>query len=545
MLFGIAHDSDSSPAFTGEGSPERLGIMDNENKQTLVAVTVTADTVREMQARMAEAAEAGADVIELRLDYLRDLNEHEVKDLVAGRPCPVIATIRAAWEGGRFGGKEADRIHMLKAAVEAGAQYVDLEYVSWRDHRDACRHLLEACRRNGTSTKLILSQHDFKRTPGNLDAILTELAASEADIIKLATTARHINDSLRMLEALRQAGKPAIGLCMGGAGVMTRVLAGKAGAYLTFASLEAGSEAAPGQIPVNDMLGLYRFRQITEQTAVLGVVGHPVAHSMSPALHNAAYEELGIDAVYLPLDVAEGEGSFNRFIDAVLQAGWLNVRGLSVTIPHKLAALKRADEVEPLAAKIGAANTLAIEDGWKVSAYNTDYAAAIRALCEGANLSAEDLEGKSAAVLGAGGVSRAVIAGLVDAGCSITICNRTLEKAQELAEEFGGMVLDWENRGRLRTDIMVNCTSLGMWPNQYEEPMPKEALQPETIVFDTVYNPPQTRLLLHAARRGCKVVDGVAMFVLQGALQMQHWFGRSGARDRMRQIVLDRLRQHQ
>ena len=526
---------------------ENFGNMENESeeKQTLVAVTVTADTAREMQARMAEASKAGADLVELRLDYLRDLNGHEVKELVATRPCPVIVTIRPAWEGGRFGGTEADRLHMLKEAVAAGAEYVDLEYVAWRDHRDACRHLLDACHKNGRSTKLILSQHDLKRTPGNLDEIFAEMAGSEADIIKLATTARHINASLRMLEAVRQAGKPAIGLCMGGAGMMTRVLAGKVGAYLTFASLAAGEEAAPGQIPVADLLGLYRFRQITDQTAVLGVVGCPVAHSMSPALHNAAYEELGIDAVYLAFEVAEGEGSFNRFIDAILQTAWLNVRGLSVTIPHKLAALKRADEVEPLTTKIGAANTLVIEDGWKIEAFNTDYAGAIRALCEGANLQPEDLSGKAAAVLGAGGVSRAVIAGLVDAGCSITICNRTLEKAQELAEEFGGKVVEWENRGRLRPDILVNCTSLGMWPNQYEEPMPKEALQPETIVFDTVYNPPQTRLLLHAARRGCKVVDGVTMFVHQGALQMQRWFGRSGAHDRMRQIVLDRLRRHQ
>lgn len=512
------------------------------NKATLVAVTVTADTPRQMQARMEAAAKAGADVVELRLDYLREVNKSEVKELLAGKPCPVIVTIRAAWEGGRYPGKEADRLHLLTEAVQAGAEYVDLEYVAYRDHREDCRQLLDACHAN--RTRLILSMHDFKRTPGNLDALFAEMAGSEADVVKLATTARHVTDSLRMLESLRYVEKPAIGLCMGGPGVMTRVLAGRAGAFLTFCSLEDGEEAAPGQVPVADMLNMYRFRQIGEQTAVLGVVGDPVAHSMSPALHNAAYEEMGIDAVYLPFEVAEGEGSFNRFIDGILEANWLNVRGLSVTIPHKLAAIKRADEVEPLTAKIGAANTLAIRDGWKIEAYNTDYAGAIRALCEGAKIEEEDLAGKTAAVLGAGGVSRAVIAGLMDAGCEVTICNRTLDRAQELAEEFDCMVRPWEDRGALRPDILVNCTSLGMWPNQYEEPMPKEAIQPETIVFDTVYNPPQTRLLLHAVRRGCTVVDGVAMFVHQGALQMQRWFGRAGGLDSMRQIVLDRLRRH-
>jgi 3-dehydroquinate dehydratase / shikimate dehydrogenase len=516
----------------------------NTHQPTLVAVTVTADTPACMQAAMAQAAQAGADLVELRLDWLRQFDEVQVQALVTVRPCPVIVTIRPAWEGGRFAGKEADRLRMLAGAVAAGAEYVDLEYLAWRDHRDLCRPLLEACHRNGAATKLILSQHDFKRTPGNLDAILTEMAASDADIIKLATTARHINDALRMLEALQGVQKPAIGLCMGPAGVMTRILAGKAGAFLTFACLGPGDEAAPGQVPVGDLLGMYHFRQITAQTAVLGVAGCPVAHSMSPALHNAAYEQLGLDAVYLPMEVAEGEGSFNRFVDAVLGAAWLNVRGLSVTIPHKLAALKRADEAEPLATRIGAANTLTIEDGWKILASNTDYAGAIQALCQGARLAPEALVDKTAAVLGAGGVSRAVVAGLVDAGCKVTICNRTLEKAQQLAEEFGGKAIEWEDRGRLRPDILINCTSLGMWPNQYEEPMPKEAIQPETIVFDTVYNPPQTRLLLHAVRRGCTVVDGVAMFVQQAALQMQRWFDRSGADDRMRQIVLDRLRQH-
>ncbi len=157
---------------------------------------------------------------------------------------------------------------------------------------------------------------------------------------------------------------------------------------------------------------------------------------------------------------------------------------------------------------------------------------------------APDPASKTATVLGAGGAARAVVAGLTDAGCEVTICNRTRDKAEELAEEFSGKVLDWEERGRIRSDILVNCTSLGMWPNQYEEPMPKEALQEGQIVFDTVYNPPQTRLLLHGTRRGCVLVDGVAMFVHQGALQMQHWFGRSGAIDRMRQVVMDRLRRH-
>lgn len=514
----------------------------NDNQQTLVAVTVTGDSVREMAERMQAAARAGADLVELRLDYLREIHEAEVKDLLAQRPCPVIVTVRAAWEGGRFPGKEADRLHLLKEAAQAGAEYVDLEYAAWRDCRDHCGPLVQACRAG--RTRLILSSHDFKQTPDDLDVHFAEMAASDADIIKLAAHARHISDAVRMLEALRKVRKPAIGICMGAAGVMTRVLAGRAGAYLTFASLEAGAEAAAGQVPVADLLGMYRFRQITDRTAVLGVAGCPVGHSMSPALHNAAYQELGLDAVYLPMEVAEGEESFARFLQAVRQAAWLNVRGLSVTIPHKLHALQQADRVEPLTAKIGAANTLVLPPNGPVEAYNTDYAGAIRALCEGAGLQPADLKGKSAAVLGAGGVARAVVAGLADAGCSVTIYNRTIAKAEELAHEFGGTAQPWEARQQVRAEILVNCTSIGMWPNAYETPLPPEAIAAGTIVFDTVYNPPQTRLLAHAATQGGRAVDGVSMFVHQGALQIQRWFGRSGAQDRMRQLVLDRLREH-
>ena len=452
-------------------------------------------------------------------------------------------TIRAAWEGGKFGGTEADRLRMLKEAVTAGAEYVDLEYVAWRDHRDACKHFMEAVHRTNGATKLILSQHDFKRTPGNLDAIFAEMEASDADIIKLATTARQITDSLRMLQSLKYALRPTIGLCMGGAGRdhadpggqgrgVPDVLQPGGGRGGGAGAGAGGGHAGDVPVPAD--------HRPDDGAGGGGRSGGPFDEpgTAQRGVRGAGHRR-GIRAVR-----GGRTGSFGRFIDGVLEASWLNVRGLSVTIPHKLAAIERADEVEPLAKKIGAANTLAIGEDFRIRAYNTDYAGAIRALCEGAGLQEEDLAGKTAAVLGAGGVARAVVAGLVDAGCEVTICNRTLEKAEELAEEFGGKALEWENRGRLRTQILVNCTSIGMWPNPYEEPMAKEALQEGQIVFDTVYNPPQTRLLLHGTRRGCMLVDGVAMFVHQGALQMQHWFGRSGALDRMRQVVMDRLRRH-
>jgi len=514
-----------------------------EKRRTLLAVSITADTAQEMQEQAAKAAQAGADLVELRLDWLGDLSGSAVRFLLANKPRPAIATIRASWEGGRFRGSEEERLQLLKAAVRAGADYIDLEHAAWRQAAEIRQEIAEARNAHGGRTvRLIVSKHDFEATPEDLGRIFRELATTEADIVKVATHAGHICDALRMLEAVRQAAKPAIGLCMGPAGVASRILAPKAAAALTFCSLESGAEAAPGQVPIAEMLGMYRFHMIGPDTPVLGVVGHPVGHSMSPALHNAAYRQMGIDAVYLPLHVAAGAESFGAFIEAIRQARWLGFRGLSVTIPHKLHALRCAECKEPLAVKIGAANTLLLQDDGTISAYNTDYAAAVAALCEGAHLQRCELAGKSAAVLGAGGVSRAVVAGLIDAGCNVTIYNRTFEKARNLAEQFGCEVATWQDRLNLKADLVVNCTSLGMWPQTDVTPLPAEALAAGMIVFDTVYNPPQTRLLREAAERGCTVVDGVAMFVHQAALQMQRWFERSGAFDTMRQIVLERLR---
>jgi 3-dehydroquinate dehydratase/shikimate dehydrogenase len=283
---------------------------------------------------------------------------------------------------------------------------------------------------------------------------------------------------------------------------------------------------------------------------------------MSPAILNDAFSQAGVDAVYLPFRVEPDYGSFAAFIDACVRRPWFGLRGCSVTIPHKENLLRYVEQrggyIEPLAKRIGAANTLVIEPGkcddgsvikddrleagpTKVGAYNTDYRGAMDALLAGMGRTREQMAGASVAVIGAGGVSRAIVAGLRDSGCEVTIYNRTHAKAEALAAEFGAKALPYEDRIRHGAKVVINCTSIGMFPHTDETPMPAEGLAGKPLVFDTVYNPIETRLLREAREIGCQTVDGVAMFIGQAAAQFERWTGRPAPCDIMREVVIEKL----
>lgn len=553
-----------------------------------ICVPLMASDVAGLIGLVPAARAAGADMLELRLDHLAGWTADSIRGLLravrAAFPGPMIATCRLAAEGGHYAGDEPARIELLRLAAREGADFIDLEYQSWRALPEAVRAGLQTDL--GRGGKLILSRHDFERTPADPGAIFAELLATPADVVKLACRADAPTDALRMLDALRavRGAREAIALSMGEAGIMTRVLAGKFGGLLTFAALDAGRESAPGQPTVRELRELYRWESIRESTRVYGVIGCPVGHSMSPAIHNAAFGRVGHDGVYLPFRVEPAYETFAEFLDGCLSRPWLDLRGLSVTIPHKENLLRYARErgglVEPLTARIGVANTLHVEpqgiDAHRSAAtpplyaFNTDYRGALEALCNGLSCRREDLAGQEVAVLGAGGVARAIVAGLCDCGCKVTIYNRTRAKAVALAEEFGAAAADWDQRVRPGTRIIINCTSIGMWPNiadtpfdlsrgdtlrggKGETPTCGAAGRPEAggtggwpaseqpAVFDTVYNPIETRLLSEARRAGCRTIDGVAMFVGQAAAQFERWTGRPAPVDLMRDVVVRRL----
>jgi 3-dehydroquinate dehydratase/shikimate dehydrogenase len=298
---------------------------------------------------------------------------------------------------------------------------------------------------------------------------------------------------------------------------------------------------------------------------VYGVVAQPVMHSMSPAIHNAAFDRVGHDGVYLPMLVNAGYESFKAFMESFLAFEPLHLGGLSVTLPHKENALRylkeKGAEVEELAERIGAVNTIIIEraqnsgtqvplpaEGVQLRGMNTDYAAILDSITDKLAITREQLSEYRVAVIGAGGTGRTAVAALAHYGATVVVYNRTFERAEELAKEFNGhtgkvVAARMEQLGEGCCRIYINTTSVGMHPKVDESPLGDNppTFSSDTVVFDTVYNPIKTELLQHAEASGAKTIGGVEMFVRQAAAQFEAWTGQSAPRDLMRQTIEARL----
>jgi 3-dehydroquinate dehydratase/shikimate dehydrogenase len=488
----------------------------------MICVTLGHPTHAEMIAAHRALAAQGAELVELRIDLLRE--EPGVPKLLAERPTRAIVTCRRPEDGGQYHGSEEARRALLQQAIDAGAEYVDLEL-------DTARAMPRA-----GMTRRIVSYHNFDETPSDLETIHADLAAADADVVKLATIARSPSDNVRMLELVAESEIPTAGFCMGETGLPTRVLARKYGAPFTYAAPDEASAVAPGQLSFAAMRDLYRYDGINRDTQLYGVIADPVGHSLSPLIHNTAFRELGLNSVYLPFRVSAEQ------LEAFLEgAGWLQVRGLSVTIPHKEAITRFLADADKTVHATGAANTV-LFDGAKLHGYNTDGPAAMESLLAALPAAADrPLAGKHALLLGAGGAARAVAHGLKRSGADVTVTGRTAARAELLARRLGCQTVPWERRSTVEADILGNCTPLGMAPDTEASPLAAEALKHGMIVFDTVYNPEQTRLLREAAARGCIVVSGREMFVRQAAAQFRLFTGQEPPLDCMRQTVHDAL----
>src|SRR5437763_15567874 len=310
---------------------------------------------------------------------------------------------------------------------------------------------------------------------------------------------------------------------MGDANLISRVLAKKFGGFLTFASLDEPSQTAPGQISISDMKKLYRWDALSPSTKVYGVVGSPIMHSMSPAIHNAGFDAVGYDGIYLPMLVEPGWESFKAFMETFVPFEGLDLSGLSVTIPRKenaLAYLKeKGAEIEELAEAIGAVNTIVIDRSGgepKLRGFNTDYAAILDAITSKMGITREELENYRVAVIGAGGTGRTAVAALAPYGATVVVYNRTEERARALAKEFDGHIgkvvsARLEKLCDSCCHVFINTTSVGMHPKVDESPLGTSApkFTADTLVFDTIYNPMETMLLKQAKQSGAKTVGGV------------------------------------
>ena len=467
-----------------------------------------------------ELAAQNAELIELRLDWMQQ--RPDVGRLLTDRPTPVVVTCRRKADRGKWSWTEEQRVATLRAAIIGGADYVDLEM-------DVAKRIP----RYG-DTKRIISHHDFEETPQDLDVIHARMAKCDPDIIKLVTMAHSQEDNVRLLKLIQSSSIPTIGFCMGEYGITSRLLCGMYGAPFTYAGFSRSREMAPGQLTYAEMRYLYRFDKVTPQTKVFAVAGDPIAHSMSPMLHNAAFRKTGFDGLYLPMRIPEGQ-----LEETVKQLAGLDIQGFSVTIPHKREALQLADAPDSESDEIGAANTLYRSEGqWHAT--NTDCAAIEQTVLEGIKKlkhPEKQLSERRVLILGAGGASRAAVQAMLNHDARVTVTNRNVERGQQLAGEMECRFLQWENRGTDEYDVLINCTSAGMHPKVDETPFPDHWMREGTLVFDTVYNPENTLLLKQAKERGCVTASGVEMFVRQAARQFQIFTDQEPPREYMEETM--------
>jgi 3-dehydroquinate dehydratase/shikimate dehydrogenase len=459
--------------------------------------------------------------LELRLDYLRNAKEREafLSWLHGKRPRGVfIATCRREEGGGLFQGGREEQIRILAQAARSGCDWCDVEI-------ETARHMARgelACALS--PARVMVSYHDFRGTPRTLKGIVRKLERAGGDAIKIAAQCRSVSDSVRICE-LTRARRDAVAIPMGEFGLAGRVLSLRMGSALAYAAVEQAT--APGQLSLDAMSDLYRAAKITRRTRVYGVIGDPIGHSLSPVLHNTAFGARRFDAVFVPFLVR----NLREFLGSM---GEFGIAGLSVTIPHKETILRFLDGCDPLAARIGAVNTVVVRGGGRLYGYNTDYVGVLRSLEQRMRLA-----GSRVLLFGAGGAARAAAFALAQAGSIVCVCARRPERARALARAVGGQVVPRAGLKREFFDAIVNCTPIGMHPHG-GFPLASAELNCR-IVMDMVYRPRETELLQLARRKGIEIISGVEMFLAQGFAQYEIWTGERAPESAMRRSVVSAL----
>ncbi len=461
--------------------------------------------------------------MELRLDWLKTDSEREkfLNWLKRGKwkGITFIATCRRRIGGGELVGDSGAELYWLMKAREAGCQWCDLEMETLRELPE------QSVRGFAVPHKVLLSIHDFRKTPA-LPKIMRLPGRGGVDAIKIAAMSKTIADSVRLMRAAKNSPQIVV-VPMGEIGLPARILALREGSALAYAPVAAAT--APGQVGLRELKELYRAHLITRKTAVYGVIGNPIGHSLSPLMHNTGYAAARKDAVYLPFLVER----LDDFLKAIPEFG---VRGFSVTIPHKETVFRKLDECELLAEKIGAVNTVTVRKDGSLHGSNTDYLGVLRALEKKI-----ELRGSRALIFGAGGAARAAAFAVAKAGAEIFVCARREEAARGLARAVDGEVVQRASLRKMKFEVMVNATSVGMHPHEEISPLTPAELNC-SLVFDMVYRPLQTRLLRMAAEKGIRTVSGAEMFVAQGIAQWELWMKRPASKAIMREAVLDVLR---
>lgn len=553
-----------------------------------ICVSVCAETAAEFIEAI-KRAEEFADVIELRFDCLDEKEFDLALQKVSVMSCkkPFLATFRPKHKKAVFVlvkiifENEEEKQLVEKAVsyrIQGWKRISELSNVGLIDLEADIHKLFDKsgefwdARRESTISitfdeklkkrKIIISEHNFENSPEKLSEIYDDLSTDYSDetgelkdgqffvpdIVKIAVQANEITDSIpiwKLLERAKKDDKPVIPIAMGEAGKWTRILGSAHGAFMTYAALEEGNETAPGQISAQDLIEIYRVKELDEQTEIYGVLGNPVSHSLSPFIHNTAFKFHNLNAVFIPFEVKNLDEFIEKFVRAETREIELYFKGFSVTIPHKKTIIKHLDFIDETAQTIGAVNTVKIVDG-KLHGFNTDAQGFIEPLQN----SYGDLRGVRVAVLGNGGAARACVYALKKEYAEVTMFGRNIEKAKDLADEFQvsyqELQITKDKDKKLlfeHFDILVNTTPLGTKGDlENETPVLSEQLKNLKLVYDLVYNPFETRLIKEARNANVPTLGGLAMLIGQAKLQFEIWTGKDAPLKEIGAAALKRLK---
>jgi 3-dehydroquinate dehydratase/shikimate dehydrogenase len=493
-----------------------------------VCVAVTGVDASDMVEK-AEALIRDNTFIEFRLDYLSHpaLALPKIKKFTEYHPhVTAIATCRRVASDGKFRGSIASQLDILGKASAAGCQLVDVELQS------AARCTPPQLQKLRSKAALILSHHDFRGTK-NLDKTLEKMVSIPADFYKIVSTATTLSDNVAIMKFLEENSNKhsLIGLCMGEQGIISRVLGVRAGSMFTFAAVSKDERTAPGQATAQELRSTYRIEQIDAATRVYGVAGDPVAHSLSPAIMNAALHRENVNGVYVALHA-------KTLKDLLTCVREIPIHGLSITMPYKQAILSHLDNTDSQTTKIGACNTVVRAHDGKLYGFNTDAVGVVRPLEQRITL-----EKAKILVLGAGGAARAAVFGLKERGAEVYILNRSAIAAQKLARQARARTIKRPDLKKVDFDVIINATPVGM-NNTRETPLNAEEIKARYL-FEMIYDPPETQFVKLAMERGVEVIPGTEMFVHQAARQFEIWTGKPAPWDDMLKVVSLALRQRQ
>ena len=469
--------------------------------------------------------DSGERFLEFRLDYLPQPEKGIAvlrRFLSSYSDCSILATCRRRQNQGRFTGSIEEQLRILDAARDAGAHAVDVEIES----AESCEDRLAEMR---SATYLLLSYHNYGGTPPRLDAVLKRMVRIPAHGYKIVTTARKPSDNSRVLALAKSHPKiPTVLLAMGETGFPTRVLSPAFGGLYTYAAPNMAGGTASGQVSAKKLRALYRVGKFSRDAQIYGVIADPVGHSISPAVHNRAFQARRIDASYLPFLVHPGQ-----LKDFFAMAKDLPLSGFSVTLPHKQKIIRYLDQVDPVARRIGAVNTVWRKAGkWRGA--NTDAPGVTAPLERHLRLAKS-----SVLVVGNGGAARGAVFALAEAGSKISVTGRNLDRVRALAMACGAEALSREQAESRKFDALVHATPLGMAPN-VEKCFFRDKI-PAGLVLDMVYTPMETVLLRNAKAQKAEVIPGIEMFLEQAARQFEIWTGERAPRAVMEQAAMEAL----